>query len=109
MPMREEILALVRALNEDAPGTPIRLGEAECVELEGILGRHPEVWPLGLVDALQHLRRRLRWETGDAEAVPACLAGFIAATFRRELDPLALARTIGRDLGAACGECECRC
>ena len=107
--MREEIAALVGALREEPLGRGLSLREAEYAELEALLGEHPEIWPNGLVDTLRLLQRKLRWESIDRQGIPGPLLGFFDAKFRRDLDPMALARNIGQDLCASCSECECRC
>jgi len=107
--LRDEISDLVRAINEDSPGTVIRMRESEFAYLESILRGHPELWPMGLIDTLKLLRRKLRWETVDKSIIPDSLLDFFDEKFRRDLDPMALARNIGQDICTSCGECECRC
>jgi hypothetical protein len=109
MQMRAEISDLVSAINQDSLGSSIRMRDQELAQLEAILGEHPEIWPMGLIDALKWLQRKLRWESIDNPALPAPLWDFFDQKFRRDLDPMAFAMNIGRDLGASCGECECRC
>jgi len=106
---REEITALVGAINEEALGARIRLVEAEYLALEAILEEYPEVWPAGLADTFKLLQQKLRWETIDRDAIPASLLDFFDEKYRRDLDPMALARQIGRDISAGCAECECKC
>ena len=109
MQLRADISALARALNEEVPGNLIQLSDEDLAQLEAVLARHPDVWPMGLVDAFKALQRKLRWENVDPGAVPACLTAFFQEKFRRDLDPMALARTIGREIRSSCSECECRC
>ena len=109
MQMRAEISDLVRAVNEDSLGKGIQLREPELAQLETLLGAHPELWPIGLMDALKWLQRKLRWESVDGRDIPESLADFVDEKFRRDLDPLAFARNIGRDICSSCADCECRC
>jgi hypothetical protein len=106
---REEIANLVGAINEEALGASIHLQEEEYTKLEAILAAYPEVWPGGLADTLKLLRRKLRWETIDRQAIPESLVGFFHEKFKRDLDPMALAREIGHEICSACEECSCRC
>lgn len=109
MRMRAEIMELVRALDGEFPAAALALRDEELAELEAILRGHPEVWPVGLVDTFRQLRRKLRWESIDRTTIPAPLVDFFDAKFRRDLDPMALARHIGQDLCASCQDCTCRC
>lgn len=109
MQIRTEIAELVRTLNAEPRAEPLRLREEDYDSLEAILQRHPDLWPTALADTLLALRRKLRWETIDRGSLPEPLLPFFDDTFRRNLDPMALARTIGQDLCSSCAECECRC
>lgn len=109
MSVREEIAGLVEALNERPSGAWIRLTDEECTLLETVIGAHPEVWPVGIADSLVQLQRRLRWEDIDRRAVPEPLLDFFDEKFRRDLDPMAMARAIGCEIAAGCDACGCRC
>jgi hypothetical protein len=109
MQTRMEIAALVGALNEEARGQDLRLGEEELDQLEAILQGNPEVWPVGLAETFTLLRRKLRWESIDRQMIPAPLVDFFDGKFQRDLDPMAMARHIGQDICAACSDCGCRC
>lgn len=109
MQIRTEIKDLVHAINEASPGTSIRLQEDELARLEGLLHEHPECWPVGLADTFALLKRKLRWETIDRKAIPEALRDFFDEQFRRDLDPMALARNIGQDICGSCADCGCRC
>jgi len=109
MQTRTEINDLVRAINEASSGTSIRLRENELVLLEGFLREHPELWPVGLADTFALLKRKLRWETIDRQAIPQVLLDFFDEQYRRDLDPMALARNIGQDICGSCADCGCRC
>jgi hypothetical protein len=109
MQMRAEISDLVRAINEDSMGIRLQLRDQEFTQLETILGGHPEVWPMGLIDTFKLLQRKLRWESIDKQTIPESLLDFFDEKFRRDLDPMALARNIGQDICSSCGDCECRC
>lgn len=109
MQTRLEIVALVDALNEEVPDPGLRLREEELDQLEAILRGNPEVWPVGLLDTLALLRRKLRWESIDRQLIPGALLAFFDGKFQRDLNPMALARHIGQDLCASCSDCGCRC
>lgn len=109
MEVREEIETLVGAINEAAFGTRIHLRDEEYTQLEAVIRAHPEVWPAGLADTFQLLQQKLRWETIDRQAIPVSLIDFFDEKFKRDLDPMAMARNIGHDIGVACEECSCRC
>lgn len=109
MQTRTEIKDLVHAINEASPGTSIRLQENELALLEGLLREHPEFWPVGLADTFALLKRKLRWETIDRQAIPEALRDFFDEQYRRDLDPMALARNIGQDICGSCADCGCRC
>lgn len=109
MQTRNEIAEMVNALNAEGRVGPLRLREDDYDSLEAILQRYPELWPTALADTLLALCRKLCWETVDRGALPEPLLPFFDDTFRRNLDPMALARTIGQDLCSSCAECECRC
>jgi len=109
MQTRAEILELASAVGGEAFGNAICLQEKELVQLETILGGHPEVWPIGMADTFKLLQRKLRWESVDRQIIPEPLLDFFDEKFRRDLDPMALARSIGQDLCSSCSECECRC
>lgn len=106
---REEITTLVEALNGATLEAGMQLREEEYLQLETVVRVHPEVWPVGLADTFQLLQRKLRWQTIDRGMIPEPLLQFFDEKFRRDLDPMALARNLGHDLGAACEECSCRC
>ena len=109
MQTRTELSDLVRAINEDFSGTALRMQEQEFAQLEIILGRHPELWPIGLLDTFKLLQRKLRWEPIDRQRIPDSLLDFFDQKFRRDLDPMALAWNLGQDICTSCGDCECRC
>lgn len=109
MQTRAEIAELVRALDAESRVEPLPLREEDYDDLAAILQRHPDLWPTALADTLLALRRKLRWETIDRDSLPEPLLPFFDDTFRRNLDPMAFARTIGQDLRSSCAECECRC
>jgi hypothetical protein len=107
--MRVEILNVLHAINEDSLADSIRIGEGELAQLETILNINPEIWPIGLIDTFKLLQRKLRWEPIDRRKIPEPLLGFFDEKFRRDLDPMALAKSIGQDLCTSCADCECRC
>lgn len=109
MQTRTEINDLVHAINEATSGTSIRLQESELAQLEVLLREHPEVWPVGLADTFNLLRRKLRWETIDRQVIPEALLDFFDEKYRRDLDPMALALHIGQDICGSCADCGCRC
>jgi hypothetical protein len=109
MQMRIEISEVLRAINEDSLKDSIRIGEDELAQLQTIVNKHPEVWPMGLINTFKLLQRKLRWESIDRQMIPAALLDFFDDKFRRDLDPMALARSIGQDLCTSCADCECRC
>lgn len=106
MRARDEIRDLALAINRDGR---LALREEDLDRIEALLGRHPELWPNGVADTLVALQRRLNWEAFDRESVPGVLQAFFDETFRRDLDPMAMARDIGRDLCGSCSDCGCRC
>lgn len=106
---REEITHLLSAINQEGCGSELRLKEEECEELEVILEAHPEFWPTVLADTLGLLRRKLRWESIDRQAIPEALIGFFDAKVMRDKDPMDLARQIGHEIRSACDGCTCRC
>lgn len=109
MQARVEVMALVKAVNEGAAVQKLALGDEEYRQLERILGQHPEVWPTGVVDTLQALQRRLHWEDVAMDEIPVPLQVFFEDKFRRDLDPMAMARRIGQDICSSCSDCGCRC
>jgi hypothetical protein len=109
MQTRAEITDLVNAINEESPGNSIRLREDEFAQLETVLRGHPEVWPIGLVDTFTLLQQKLRWKSIDRQIIPDSLLGFFDEKFRRDLDPMSLARNIGQDICRACSDGGCRC
>jgi hypothetical protein len=109
MQTREEIEALVKAVNEDTFSPSLRLREEELGQLESALARNPELWPIGLVDTFTLLQRKLCWESIDRQRIPEPLLGFFDEKFQRDLDPMALARHIGQDICTSCADCGCRC
>lgn len=109
MSVREEIAGLVEALNERPSGARIRLTDGECTLLAAVIDAHPEVWPVGIADTLVLLQRKLRWEDIDRHAIPEPLLAFFDEKFRRDLDPMAMARAIGCEISAGCDACGCRC
>ena len=109
MQMRVQILDVLHAINEDSLEDGIRIGEEELAQLETILNIHPEIWPMGLIDTFKLLQQKLRWESIDRQMIPESLLDFFDEKFRRDLDPMALAKSIGQDLCTSCAECECRC
>ena len=109
MGIREEITSLVDAMGGVGGDAGIRLRDEECAQLEGILLAHPEIWPVALADTFQLLQRRLRWEDIDRHAIPASLIDFFDDKVMRDMDPMALARAIGREIHSSCEDCSCRC
>jgi len=109
MQIQQEITHLVDAVNSEAKGGVIRLRNEDFSRLEAIVQAHPDIWPTGLVDALTLLDRKLRWGSVDRSAIPSPLLDFFDDTYKRDLDPIALARQIGQDIHAGCAECECKC
>ena len=83
--------------------------DEEFAQLETILSGHPEVWPVGLADTFDLLRRKLRFESIDRQVIPLSLVAFFDEKFCRDLDPMALARQIGQDICSSCSDCGCRC
>jgi hypothetical protein len=109
MEMRTEIEALVQGLNQDLPRSRLRLREEELARLEALLLADPNLWPVGLADTFRLLQRKLRMEPVDRQAIPPALLDFFDRKFRRDLDPMALARHIGEDICTSCADCTCRC
>jgi len=109
MGTREEIEALLTAVNEEASVITLRLRDEEYRELEQILKVHPEAWPIGLADTFKLLKQRLSWEPIDRSLIPSFLIDFFDIKFKQDLDPMAMARSIGRDIHGSCAECECKC
>ena len=109
MQNRAEIVDLVRAVNEEPLGKSICMQDEEITQLETILNEHPEVWPVGLADTFDLLRRKLCFESIDRQIIPGPLVAFFDEKFRRDLDPMALARRIGQDICSSCSDCGCRC
>jgi hypothetical protein len=109
MQMRAELGELAEAVNQDLPGSRLRLREDELDELEALLQTQPQLWPVGLADTFRLLQRKLRMEPIDRQAIPPALLDFFDRKFRRDLDPMALARHIGEDICTACADCTCRC
>jgi hypothetical protein len=109
MQTREEIIHLVDAINQEAKGDGLRLRDEDHTKLERLVQSHPEVWPSGLADTLTALRKRLQGHSIDREAIPSPLLDFFDRTYKRDLDPMALARQIGQEMHAACEDCGCKC
>ncbi|HWQ10786.1 MAG TPA: hypothetical protein VN436_16815 [Holophaga sp.] len=109
MGARADIRDLAQAINRGGRYGRLALRDEDLDTLEDILGRHPELWPNGVADTLVALQRRLGWEAFERGSVPEVLLAFFDETFRRDLDPMAMARDIGRDLCDSCSDCGCRC
>lgn len=109
MGLRTEIEALLNAINGEPAPIKLQMRDEEFVLLEGVLALHPEAWPIGLSDTLRLLRQKLNWEPVDLDLIPEFLKAFFEAKFKRDLDPMALARNIGGDIHGTCAECECKC
>lgn len=105
MQTRDEIASLVQAISTG----PLRLRDEEYAELETTLRLHPEIWPTGLADTFDQLQRKLRWENADRQRIPDSLLDFFDQKFKRDLDPVGLARQIAHEISGSCAECECRC
>ena len=108
MTLRDEITTMVQALEWKDAAPVLRLRAEDVTRLEGILQSHPDLWPVGVADTLSLLRQKLRWEPVDRSAVPDPLVDLFDDLFRRDLDPLAMARQMGQELHA-CQDCGCRC
>jgi len=109
MQTRAEITDIVRAINAESPGASVRLQDEDLAQLESILQAHPELWPMGLVDTFKLLQGKLRLESIERKAIPEALVDFFDQKFRRDVDPMALARQMGQDLCSSCEDCGCRC
>jgi hypothetical protein len=109
MLLGEEIKDLLDGINQEGRGPALGLDPGECEQLEAVVRRHPDLWPAGLAGMFLALRRRLDCDPAGREEVPGPLLDFFDAKFRRDLDPMTLARRIGSDIHGACEDCTCRC